>query len=87
MNCPRCDTADLVARERDGVLIDVCNGCRGVWLDRGELDKLIARAVEGVRDEDDEDETTFGQRARGRRSRDHDDDNDDRRRRWWDIFD
>lgn len=39
--CPRCG-ADLVERQRSGVTIDVCVGCRGVWLDRGELEKLVA---------------------------------------------
>jgi Zn-finger nucleic acid-binding protein len=91
MNCPRCHTAELVERDRDGVLIDVCNGCRGVWLDRGELDKLIARALEGLDDDDDDDDDVAmsSERARSRRSRDRYDDDDDRgrRRRWWDIFD
>lgn|GEM_PF-1298162 len=43
MNCPRCHGA-LDERERDGVIVDVCHDCRGIWLDRGELEKLIARA-------------------------------------------
>jgi uncharacterized protein len=50
MRCPRCETALLDERERDGVVIDACPSCRGVWLDRGELEKLIARAA---RDRDD----------------------------------
>jgi Zn-finger nucleic acid-binding protein len=45
MNCPRCETSQLLERERDGVIVDICTGCRGVWLDKGELDKLIAKAV------------------------------------------
>ncbi len=48
MNCPRCESA-LDERERDGVTIDVCTRCRGVWLDRGELEKLIAYAQEDAR--------------------------------------
>jgi Zn-finger nucleic acid-binding protein len=36
----------LEERERDGVTIDVCRHCRGVWLDRGELERFIAHAVE-----------------------------------------
>jgi uncharacterized protein len=44
MKCPRCETAPLAERERDGIVIDVCSSCRGLWLDRGELEKLIARA-------------------------------------------
>jgi len=46
MKCPTCSTVNLVMSERQGVEIDYCPECRGVWLDRGELDKIIARAVE-----------------------------------------
>jgi uncharacterized protein len=45
MICPRCETPSLVEREREGLIVDSCSTCRGVWLDRGELEKLIARAV------------------------------------------
>lgn len=45
MNCPRCENTTLDERDRDGVTIDVCKTCRGVWLDRGELEKLIARTT------------------------------------------
>lgn len=45
MNCPRCPTSVLNERDRDGLVVDVCPSCRGVWLDRGELEKLIARAT------------------------------------------
>lgn len=43
MKCP-IDSATLVMSERGGVEIDYCPECRGVWLDRGELDKIIDRA-------------------------------------------
>jgi Zn-finger nucleic acid-binding protein len=43
MKCPT-DSTVLVMSERSGVEIDYCPTCRGVWLDRGELDKIIARA-------------------------------------------
>lgn len=43
MNCPQCNVV-LVMTERSGVEIDYCPQCRGVWLDRGELDKIIDRA-------------------------------------------
>ena len=43
MKCPT-DSATLVMSERSGVEIDYCPECRGVWLDRGELDKIIDRA-------------------------------------------
>lgn len=46
MACPVCKTG-LSLSERQGVEIDYCPACRGVWLDRGELDKIIERnAVE-----------------------------------------
>ncbi|MDO7882256.1 zf-TFIIB domain-containing protein [Salinibacterium soli] len=43
MKCPT-DSATLVMSERNGIEIDYCPECRGVWLDRGELDKIIDRA-------------------------------------------
>jgi uncharacterized protein len=42
MTCP-VDGATLVMSERSGIEIDYCPSCRGVWLDRGELDKIIER--------------------------------------------
>lgn len=44
MKCPICTNVDLLLAERQGVEIDYCPTCRGVWLDRGELDKVIERA-------------------------------------------
>ena len=41
MNCPNCPDTGLVMSDRQGVEIDYCPQCRGVWLDRGELDKLL----------------------------------------------
>jgi Zn-finger nucleic acid-binding protein len=41
MKCPVCPDTTLLMSERQGVEIDYCPTCRGVWLDRGELDKLI----------------------------------------------
>jgi Zn-finger nucleic acid-binding protein len=46
MKCPVCETVDLRMSERQGVEIDYCPQCRGVWLDRGELDKIIERAAQ-----------------------------------------
>ena len=43
MNCPKC-LVPLSMSDRQGVEIDFCPQCRGVWLDRGELDKIIERA-------------------------------------------
>ncbi|HLP35970.1 zf-TFIIB domain-containing protein [Lacibacter sp.] len=45
MKCPVCTTVDLVMSERQGIEIDYCPTCRGIWLDRGELDKIIDRVV------------------------------------------
>ena len=44
MKCPIDTDADLVMSDRNGIEIDYCPKCRGVWLDRGELDKIIERA-------------------------------------------
>ena len=68
MRCPACGTR-LVELERSEVLIDACPECRGVWLDRGELDRILdreRRAAAGVLD-DDEDffEEMSGQRTGG----------------------
>ncbi|HEX6039178.1 zf-TFIIB domain-containing protein [Longimicrobium sp.] len=45
MKCPVCLTPDLVMADRQGIEIDYCPQCRGVWLDRGELDKIIDRSL------------------------------------------
>jgi Uncharacterized protein conserved in bacteria len=45
MQCPVCNTVTLVMSERSGIEIDYCPQCRGVWLDRGELDKIIDRSA------------------------------------------
>jgi uncharacterized protein len=47
MQCPACNVA-LVMSERSGVEIDYCPKCRGIWLDRGELDKIIERSESGA---------------------------------------
>ncbi len=79
MQCPVCKEVTLVMSERQGVEIDYCPSCRGVWLDRGELDKIIERATPV--------ETSSAARAlteaegRGREGREgwreHDDDDDE----------
>lgn len=62
MDCPVCKV-ELKMAERQGVEIDYCPQCRGIWLDRGELDKIIERSLssapreygeEGDREEDHE---------------------------------
>lgn len=76
MNCPRCTTEPLLECVREAVNIDVCNACRGIWLDRGELEKLIARSQDDrhYRRGDDDPPSSDGPR-RGRK------------RSWLDIFD
>ena len=44
MLCPVCKSVTLLMTEKQGVEIDYCPQCRGVWLDRGELDKIIERS-------------------------------------------
>jgi Zn-finger nucleic acid-binding protein len=44
MKCPHCPGSALVINERSNIEIDYCPQCRGVWLDRGELDKLVERS-------------------------------------------
>ncbi|HEU6446347.1 MAG TPA: zf-TFIIB domain-containing protein [Gaiellaceae bacterium] len=70
MNCPVCETAELALAERERVEIDYCPRCRGVWLDRGELDKVIERFDGEPRRDRDRD------RDRNR-DRDRDDDRDE----------
>ncbi|MBU1690700.1 MAG: zf-TFIIB domain-containing protein [Gammaproteobacteria bacterium] len=50
MKCPVCKETNLVMTERQGIEIDYCPECRGVWLDRGELDKFIEHAERQVGD-------------------------------------
>lgn len=44
MKCPNCNV-NLLITERQGIEIDYCPECRGVWLDRGELDRIIERSA------------------------------------------
>ncbi|HEU4469449.1 MAG TPA: zf-TFIIB domain-containing protein [Flavisolibacter sp.] len=44
MKCPNCNET-LVMADRHGIEIDYCPNCRGVWLDRGELDKIVERSA------------------------------------------
>lgn len=68
MNCPACN-AELKMTDRGGVEIDYWPQCRGVWLDRGELEKILERSMaRGSYEVDDE----YGERPRGRRREDED---------------
>jgi uncharacterized protein len=46
MKCPNCKDQNLSISDRSGIEIDFCPECRGVWLDRGELDKILERSRE-----------------------------------------
>lgn len=93
MLCPYC-ASTMREVTKTGVLLDLCPECKGIWLDRGELDKILSRAREVGREWDEEVERV----ERRSRHDDNDDDNDNdrsysgtkkygRRRRWSDIFD
>ncbi|WP_193164946.1 TFIIB-type zinc ribbon-containing protein [Microbulbifer hainanensis] len=45
MKCPSCSDAVLLQKDRNGIEIDYCPNCRGIWLDRGELEKIIERSA------------------------------------------
>lgn len=63
MKCPNDDTV-LQMTDRQGVEIDYCPTCRGVWLDRGELDKILERSrTERGRDDDDDDRPVAARRV------------------------
>ncbi len=73
MKCPNCDQT-LVMTERQGVEIDYCPTCRGVWLDKGELDKIIEKSTasdagQNLKQNDE--------KRKQRRNDDDDDDDDD----------
>jgi len=51
MRCPRCEDAELAPRDRQDITVDICQSCRGVWLDRGELEKLMAHAERAAAEE------------------------------------
>jgi Zn-finger nucleic acid-binding protein len=56
MLCPVCPNVELKMSDRKGVEIDYCPKCRGVWLDRGELDKIIDLSVPERSERDDREE-------------------------------
>ena len=76
MQCP-VDGTQLTMSDRQGIEIDYCPKCRGVWLDRGEIDKIIERSMgqeapQGYRQQ--QQQPAYDDR---RDRRDHDDDDDD----------
>lgn len=71
MKCPVCPATDLLMTAREGIEIDYCPKCRGVWLDRGELDHLIRRD-EQVSLQSAQEMQRTQQYARGDHDRGHD---------------
>lgn len=65
--CPRCG-APMRILERDGVIVDQCRGCGGVFLDHGELERLAAIERWDADDDDDDDDDDHDDRRRSRRS-------------------
>jgi Zn-finger nucleic acid-binding protein len=85
MKCPKCDTL-MNEITRAGVLVDVCPRCLGMWLDRGELEKISGRLREIERDWDDDERYGRGREPVLR----HDEDDPRRypkRKRWTELFD
>ena len=70
MKCPNCEET-LVMTERQGVEIDYCPKCRGVWLDKGELDKIIDKSTASYSKQE------LKQPQEKRKSQDDDNDNED----------
>lgn len=101
MLCPACKTESLAISNRQEIEIDYCPKCRGVWLDRGELDKLIERSLRMMDrppsqpEDSDRPPPRYQTSDDDRRRWDHDrqyrdDDYHKRRRRksmWGEIFD
>jgi hypothetical protein len=83
MKCPKCDTL-LNEVTKAGVLVDVCPGCLGMWLERGELEKISARLRAVERDRDDDDDHRHGRESVGR----YDDDRSryPKKKRWSDLL-
>ena len=93
MKCPHCDVTLAVSHRQD-IEIDYCPQCRGVWLDRGELDKILARS-KSYEDDDDDDRRRGGDRPRdddrrddGRRGDEHRQPYYPKRKSFWsELFD
>jgi Zn-finger nucleic acid-binding protein len=92
MKCPRCESVELLERDREGITVVGCPQCRGLWLDRGELERLVAKALsEDEVGSADLQSKRFAEETRARRNEasnartdyrhDDDDDDDDHLRR------
>ncbi|WP_018962151.1 zf-TFIIB domain-containing protein [Sporolactobacillus vineae] len=77
MLCPVCDDVRMKEVEKGSVVVDICPNCKGVWLDRGELDK-ITRVVRqekewtGSRYDSHDDEDVYDRKGRYGERQDHD---------------
>jgi len=90
MLCPVCPNVELKMSDRKGVEIDYCPKCRGVWLDRGELDKIIDLSSPERSERDDRNDRPNRDERREQRPERFDDDRRDPRRRkslLGDLFD
>ena len=87
MVCPGCRNVPLQMAERHGIEVEYCPACRGVWLDRGELDKIIERvsATPGGSPRSPAQRPDRG--APAYRQHDHDDDDDRRKKKRRGILD
>ncbi len=66
MNCPKCES-EMRGYERNGVTVDQCTGCRGIFLDRGELERLIEAEGSHYEREFDERERASGKPRRSKK--------------------
>jgi uncharacterized protein len=93
MKCPVCSSVDLLMADRQGVEIDYCPQCRGIWLDRGELDKLIERSASAAPRQIPEEQRRDSYEQSDHKKHGHDDGHDEhhgqKRRKSWlsDIMD
>ncbi|WP_026103368.1 zf-TFIIB domain-containing protein [Pseudanabaena sp. PCC 6802] len=72
MLCPVCNV-DMRLADREGIEIDYCPQCRGIWLDRGELEKIVERSTAApYESEGDRDRSRHGQEYRGDKLGDRD---------------
>ena len=89
MKCPHCADVTLTLAERQGSEIDYCPQCRGVWLDRSELDRLIERGAARDRDDDQRRASPYSHSSRDSRDSHDSRDRYGRRRKSWlgELFD
>lgn len=86
MKCPNCADTNLVMSERQGVEIDYCPNCRGIWLDRGELDKIIEKAISSEKGNNFQ--STPHQNSDYRQNNKHNDHSNYRKKHWLsELFD